>query len=234
MTTAPAYFDSRVDLMATNREAGTEALCYTRQVELLESLLRPGMFVLDVGCGPALPYAPPSGVEVFGLDPSRESLRANRAINDGLVGTAESIPHIPDGAFDLVVAFYSLHHVTIETLNSTHTIRRQAFREMARVLRPGGELLVFEMSPRPWAAWVQERFWNSARTILGDRLDACFYTVRDYAQLGELAGLGPPTVQTFDCSPFETFPPILSLPWLRIPRCLFPFDAALYRWKKET
>lgn len=225
---AVPYFDTHVTAMATNREAGTEALCYTQQVALLESLIEPGMTVLDIGCGPELPYTPPARTFVIGLDPSSASLAANRDIDAGILGSAERIS-LDDASADLVVAFYALHHITAATPRKTFLKRRQAFWEMRRVLKPGGELLVFEMCPRPWAATLQRLLWPTAKHLLGDRLDAHFWTG---AQI-EAALPYRARVHRFDCSAFETFPPILSLPWLRIPRFLFPFDAMLYRWRKE-
>jgi len=108
----------------------------------------------------------------------------------------------------------------------------QAFRELGRVVKPGGEVLVFEVSP--WAPFylAEKLFWNQARKVLGKRLDMFFYSARDYEALGQMAMPNAElSVQSFGASLFSTFPPAFSLPWLQVPRFLYPFDVNLYRWR---
>jgi ubiquinone/menaquinone biosynthesis C-methylase UbiE len=83
----------------------------------------------------------PSG-QVVGIDPSVEMVgyaarKAGRARNlQFQVGTAEALD-LPDGQFDVVVTSLMLHHLPAD-------LRMPALREMYRVLRPGGTLLVAE------------------------------------------------------------------------------------------
>lgn len=107
--------------------------------------LRPGMRVLDLGCGTGtlalrVKRACP-GVEVFGVDTDVRMLgtAAAKAKRAGLEaaftrGLAEALPY-PDGAFDRVVTSLFFHH-----LSSPQKVC--ALREAARVLAPGGELHV--------------------------------------------------------------------------------------------
>jgi len=222
------YADTRFTTMqAVQATEGIHALAYAQQTALVESLIRPGMTVLDVGCGPALSYRADQAY-VIGLDPSAASLAVNTDVDDRIVGSATSIP-LPYASADLVVAFYSVHHMTTQTFDGSDIRREWALAEMQRVLRPGGSLLVFEMVPHGWV-WALERiFWDVGKALLGDRLDMLFWPTERYAR----TPLGAPTVQTFDCSSFSTFAPIFALPWLRIPRFLFPFSAVVYRWVKE-
>src|SRR4051794_24524806 len=56
-----SFFDDRHQVMAASNEGeGTRWIFYDQQAELVESSLRPGMVVLDVGCEPALPYRKPA------------------------------------------------------------------------------------------------------------------------------------------------------------------------------
>jgi ubiquinone/menaquinone biosynthesis C-methylase UbiE len=102
--------------------------------------LRPGMRLLDVGCGPgsitrglAQRLAPG---EVVGLDLSRETLAAARqdAAARGLTnltyaeGSVYELP-FPDQSFDAVYAHQVSQHLREPAA---------ALREMLRVLRPGG------------------------------------------------------------------------------------------------
>src|SRR5205823_2050150 len=107
----------------------------------------------------------------------------------------------------------------------------QAFREFGRVIKPGGELLVFEVSPwRP--VWLTERLlWNAAKKLIGPKLDMFFYSSQAYEALGRAALPGTSySLESFRASKLSTFPPVFSLPWLRVPRLLYPFDVNLYRW----
>lgn len=225
MSAAAAYFDRHHGRMSeVTATEGCKALAYDQQTALLESLLEPGMTILDVGCGPSLPYTPPPRTLVIGIDPSPASLAANRDIDQAIVGTAEAI-QLPSNEVDVAVAFYSFHH-----MQRTPEARGQALWELRRVLRPGGALLVFEMCPWPLAGAAQRVLWPVAKHILGDRLDAYFWTAEAYRR----AMPYPSTVRTFDCPALTTFPPVLSLPWLRIPRFLYPMTPTLVRWRKES
>ncbi|MCF6526461.1 methyltransferase domain-containing protein [Streptomyces sp. JJ36] len=103
--------------------------------------LRPGLEVLDVGCGPGTITADlaaavgPAGT-VTGLDPAGEVLEAARAVADerelrNMRFARGSVPELdfPDASFDVVHAHQVLQHVGDPVA---------ALREMRRVCRPGG------------------------------------------------------------------------------------------------
>ncbi|MEZ4365060.1 MAG: class I SAM-dependent methyltransferase [Kofleriaceae bacterium] len=98
-----------------------------------------GRIVLDAGCGAGgyLRALRARGVEAFGLEYSAAKVAAYQA--DGgeptwiQVGDLRATPY-PDGRFDVVLLNEVLEHVPDE---------RAALRELYRVLRPGGHLLVF-------------------------------------------------------------------------------------------
>ena len=100
--------------------------------------LGPGEAVLDLGCGTgsAGAYLAAGGRVVVGCDLSLGML-GNVPTGAGLAlvqADARALP-LAEGAFGLVVAFYSLHHLARSELSS-------ALAEAARVLRPHGSLLV--------------------------------------------------------------------------------------------
>ena len=125
--------------------------------------LKPGMKVLDVACGPGLvtqcaaDLAGPSG-SVFGLDPSIGMLReAQRGPCRSLVrGVGEHLP-FPDGYFDFLSMGYALRHVPD---------LRGAFAEYCRVLKPGGIVLLLEIS-RPRSALVLHLSRFYIKSLLG-------------------------------------------------------------------
>jgi ubiquinone/menaquinone biosynthesis C-methylase UbiE len=151
--------------------------------------LRPGMRLLDVGCGPgsitrglAERVAPG---ETVGLDLSRETLAAARddAAARGLgnlryeEGSVYALP-FADASFDVVYAHQVLQHLREPAA---------ALREMLRVLRPGGLVAVREVDwgtaaywpPDPWIdRFVEMHFetWyrNGGEPRMGRQLRALF------------------------------------------------------------
>ncbi len=82
-----------------------------------------------------------NGAKATGVDINAEVLaraRADQRIADETFTEArgESLP-FPDSSFDSAVYFNALHHVPV-------AVQGEALREAARVLRPGGTLLVVE------------------------------------------------------------------------------------------
>ena len=129
----------------------------TFQALIAAAGVQPGRRVLDVGCGTgyfARLLARAVGPEglVVGIDPSPEMItyatrKAGRATNCQFqVGTAESLG-FPAEHFDVVVSSLVMHHLP-------EGLRVPALREMQRVLRPGGTLLVAEAQiPRHGVGW---------------------------------------------------------------------------------
>src|SRR5581483_2087834 len=137
--------------------------------------LRPGSLVVDVGCGPALPYSRPPGVYIVGVDPSFESVRANKDVDLRIYGTAGKLP-FNDGSVDAVVCLYSVHHMVGHARSRNVPIVREALREFGRVVKPGGDVLIFEIDPW-WPFWVaQQALWDPARRLLGRSLDMHFWS----------------------------------------------------------
>lgn len=110
--------------------------------------VQPGDSVLDVGCSGGYlarklaAVAGPSG-HVTGVDPSQAAIVYARRRADGAmtftVGVAQDLP-LPDSSFDAVTCTLAMHHVPARQ-------RTAAFREMYRVTRPGGRLLVADFDP---------------------------------------------------------------------------------------
>lgn len=115
-----------------------------RERTLARSRLAAGMRVLDIGCGTGMMARSAKAVVgdggyVVGVDPSPAMLaRAleNQRIDAGIIGLAEQLP-VRDDEFDFVTMSFALRHVADLV---------GAFREMARVLKPGGEVLILEIT----------------------------------------------------------------------------------------
>ncbi|MBW2395766.1 MAG: class I SAM-dependent methyltransferase [Deltaproteobacteria bacterium] len=108
------------------------------------ALARSARTVLDVGCGAghtALALAA-RGLDVIALDLTEPMLVQGRGLARarGLSlafqqGDVEALP-FPDASFDLVTSRYSAHH---------YAHPKRAVAEIARVLRPGGALLLVDI-----------------------------------------------------------------------------------------
>lgn len=112
-----------------------------RRVGLATALVPEGR-VLDVGCGTGrFIELLPGRYDAVGIDVSEGMLAFARrkGIKVAQAG-ADSIP-FEDRSFDLVTTFAVLHH-----LIDPHVVR-SALREMARVVKPGGAVLVWDHNP---------------------------------------------------------------------------------------
>jgi demethylmenaquinone methyltransferase/2-methoxy-6-polyprenyl-1,4-benzoquinol methylase len=114
-----------------------------RRRALVQAGLRPGMRMLDVAVGTGLLAREAVRVlgraeDVIGLDLSEGMLaEARRTLPIPLVqARAEALP-LRDGSLDFVSMSYALRHVAD---------LRLLFEEFRRVLRPGGRVLVLELS----------------------------------------------------------------------------------------
>ena len=141
---------SRYDVMNDLMSGGLHRVWKAFTIAL--SGVRPGQRVLDVAAGTGdlsrafARNVGPTGLVVMS-DINGSMLRAgrDRLIDSGvlvptLLCDAEKLP-FPDEQFDLVSVAFGLR-------NMTH--KDAALREMQRVIKPGGKLLVLEFS-KPWA-----------------------------------------------------------------------------------
>ena len=95
--------------------------------------------ICDLGCGPGhvARYLHERGAEVCGVDLSPVMVERARALTPALPfheGDMRALG-VPDNAWQAIVAFYSIIHIPKASLAAV-------FREMKRVLAPGGTLLL--------------------------------------------------------------------------------------------
>ncbi|ATX66475.1 class I SAM-dependent methyltransferase [Roseinatronobacter bogoriensis] len=113
---------------------------------------------VGVGTGLALPYYNPS-VEVTGIDFSEDMLiRARAKVAEEKLGHVRELRQMdareldfPDASFDTVVAMH---------LISVVPDPERVMAEMARVCKPGGQILLVNHFARDegWLAWLERKF----------------------------------------------------------------------------
>lgn len=109
---------------------------------LIRARLRPGLRVLDLGCGRggALEQLGAAVDHPLGLDPDHRSLVEHRLPDlPRAVAAAEALP-LPAASVDLVICSWVLEHLPDPA---------RTFAEIARVLRPGGALIF--VAPGAWS-----------------------------------------------------------------------------------
>src|SRR4029077_7623960 len=114
---------------------------------------RPGQRVLDVGCGNGdlLARLQARGWDAVGIDLDEKAVREAKSRGlDARVGQLAD-QHFPDASFDAITVSHVIEHTAEPGL---------VLKECARILRPGGRLVVLTPNPRSWGharfgeAWV--------------------------------------------------------------------------------
>ena len=197
---APAWFNALVDRL--QERAWKRGLAWAAPA--------PGARVLDVGCGTGrwLRRYSELKLNAYGVDATPGMLQRALELRTDCPVVAAPAQRLPfqDEAFDLVSAVTVVQHVPADA-------QSEVLREMARVLRPGGHLMLLELTrgsgphvfPRTPKDWIQQVkaaglslvSYSGQEFLLFDRaLVRCVQAVRGVASVptgAALPGQTPPT-----------------------------------------
>lgn len=178
----------------------------------IRARLRPGMRVLDLGCGRGgvLEQLGAAIDHPLGFDPDHRSLTEHRLPDlPRAVASADALP-LPAASVDLVLASWVLEHLP-EPLT--------AFREVARVLRPGGALValapgahslaaLLNRTLRPLQHWLVPRLYGRTEA---DAFPMVYRanTRRRLQDLAQRAGLALDTFRAVEDPTYFAFHPLL-------------------------
>ncbi len=133
-----------------------------RQKTINLACIQPGEQVLDVGCGTGTLAIEVScrvgrAGRVVGVDPGEEQIAhaRSKAARRNLpiefqIGVIEHLP-FPDQTFDVVFSTLMMHHLPAP-------LKRQGLAEIARVLKPGGRLVIADFKHKKERAGQAARF----------------------------------------------------------------------------
>jgi SAM-dependent methyltransferase len=176
-----------------NWESPAGRIRWARRVKMLSSHLKPGMTVLELGCGTGsfTRELARSGAEVFAIDVSPELLEIARA-NYSAPNVRYEIQNAyaltySDATFDSIVGSSVLHHLEIE----------EALREIYRVLKPRGTILLTEPNMlNPQIAIQKNIPWIKRK--LGDSPDETAFFRWPLRRLLEQTGYRDVRIDPFD------------------------------------
>ena len=176
-----------------NWDSPAGKLRWARRVKLLSRHLRPGMSVLELGCGTGYftRELMRSGAEIVAIDVSPELLEiasANCSVPNVRyeIQNAHELSY-PEGVFDCVVGSSVLHHLEIQ----------EALREMYRVLKPGGRISFTEPNMlNPQIAIQKNVPWVKRK--LGDSPDETAFFRWPLRRLLEETGYRDVRIDPFD------------------------------------
>jgi ubiquinone/menaquinone biosynthesis C-methylase UbiE len=175
-----------------------------RRVSLATELTPHGGRVLDVGCGTGrfLLELPGDRYERIGVDVSSAMLDVPR--RGGIEVHHASGGELPfsSGSFDLVTTFAVLHHLIDPELV------RATLREMARVVRPGGAIIVWDSNPL-------NPYWRVLmRRLPQDQGDEKLVSARRILQALQSTGLVDIRLRRLTFTP--DFTPVLAMPFVAL------------------
>jgi tRNA (uracil-5-)-methyltransferase TRM9 len=159
---------------------------FQRELEDMAQRWKQGR-LLNIGCGHGPDFVPfKDGFELYGIDFSGKMLelaqkyaaKFNFTVNL-TEADARKLPYA-DNFFDWAIAVASFHHI------EESEGRLQAFKELYRVLKPGGEAFI-----TVWNKW-QPKFWFKSKNTLvpwrsGDKILNRYYYLFSYGELEKLA-----------------------------------------------
>ncbi|MDQ2904659.1 MAG: methyltransferase domain-containing protein [Chloroflexota bacterium] len=160
--------------------------------------IQAGEQVLDVGCGTGTlvlevaRHVGPAG-RVAGIDPGTQQIARARAKAarrhvpiEFQTGVIEQLP-FPDQTFDVVLSTLMMHHLPAP-------LKRQGLAEIARVLKPGGRLVIADFKPK------EERQGRAVRFHAGGS------SIQDLAALVKDAGFEDMETEEMQPPRFSAFP----------------------------
>lgn len=168
-----------------------------------------------------------SNLDLVVADVSEEMLRPHREAGLSTVLDDARALSFPDDSFDHVVLPLVLHHITDQSWRAARREARKVIDEVKRVLKGGGYVWISEFSVRRPVYWAEAVAAPLTRLVLGiaDIPLVIMHPTEFYRGLlrqesfGEIGTYYPDPPGARWSDPIR---PIIGLPWLKVPRVLYP------------
>lgn len=162
-----------------------------KMLDLLAEKVGGAGVICDVGCGPGqvARYLHDRGTKVCGIDLSAEMVRQARKLSpeiDFRQGDIFALDAVADDYFGGVAAFYAIVNLPRESVVA-------ALRELRRVLRPGGVLLL---------SFHVGRETKHVEELLGERVSMDFFFFESEEVKGYLRAAGFELEETVERDPY--------------------------------
>jgi SAM-dependent methyltransferase len=182
MLTQNCYEDTqRAEAYSRLEFPGTYFLAYRDFPRIIAEHVR-GKRALDFGCGTgrSARFLGRLGFDVTGVDIAREMIEQARVrdpqgdyrlVQDG------DLSLLDDGGFDLALSVFTFDNIP------TRDKKTRLFRELARVLAPGGKIVSLVSSPEvylhEWASFSTKDFPENAQARCGDKVRIIITDIAD-------------------------------------------------------
>lgn len=168
-----------------------------------------------------------SSLDLVVADVSDEMLRPHREAGISTVLDDARALSIPDESFDHVVLPLVLHHITEQSWLAARREVHKVLGEVRRVLKAGGQIWISEFSVSRPVYWAEAAAAPVTRLVLGFAgiplvvmHSAEFYQgVLLRQRFTDLSSYYPAPSGASWRDPIR---PVIGLPWLRVPRGLYP------------
>jgi len=168
-----------------------------------------------------------SNLDLVVADVSEEMLRPHREAGLSTVLEDARALSFPDDSFDHVVLPLVLHHITDQSWRAARREARNVISQVKRVLRRGGCVWISEFAVRRPVYWAEAVAAPLTRFVLGlvDIPLVIMHPTKFYRDLLRQEGFGE--IGTYYPDPpgarwRDPIRPIIGLPWLKVPRGLYP------------
>ncbi|MBW1903780.1 MAG: class I SAM-dependent methyltransferase [Deltaproteobacteria bacterium] len=160
-------------------------------------------------------------------DVSEEMLRPHREAGISTVLDDARALSFEDESFDHVVLPLVLHHITEQSWRAARREVHEVLAEVGRVLKRGGRVWISEFAVRRPVYWAEALAAPATKLILGlagiplvvMHSSEFYYSALLREEFGEVESYYP---NPADASWRDPIRPIIGLPWLKVPRGLYP------------
>lgn len=158
--------------------------------------------LVDIGNGGVFTYDTEIPQRIIAVDPAfwgQENVMPSPNI-EYMPTIASRMPSIADASVDTVLMQFILHHIVGKTLDDAEKEVAASLREVHRILRPGGRLIIVEMITSSFIEKCEELLYSITRfgfSLIGKPM-VKFFSIRGLRRRLQTAGFGVVEIESID------------------------------------